>query len=333
MEGTKQKVVSVLSFAVVGIGLVTLSLIAVNLGSLNVSPLQLFNGLFVSYDQDVAIVFDLRFPRIIIALVAGAALAVSGLLMQSAMKNPIADPGIIGISSGASLAAVIAVSFFPSLYFMTPLFACAGGVLAFFIVYSLAWDGGSSPLKIILVGVAVNAMFTGLASAFNSFSGGNLSGVATIVSGSITLKTWGDVSTLVPYVAVGVVVAIFLAGRCNLLALEDKKARSLGINVERNRFIIAFVSVVLASCATAIVGIVGFLGLIAPHIGRLLVGSDHKVLVPFSILLGAFILLLADTLGRTIADPYEISAAIMMAIFGGPAFIVLLRKRGKEYAG
>ena len=300
-------------------------------GTLKVSPIELFNGLFVEYDPNVATIYDLRFPRIFIAMFGGAATAVSGVLLQAVMKNPLADPGIIGVSSGASLAAVLITAFLPSAFFFTPFIAFLGGMVAFLLVYSLSWKGGLSPLRIILVGVAVNAMFTGLMSAFNSGTGSSYSGAASIVNANITQKTWDDFGTLVVYVVVGIIASFFVCGRCNLLALEDKTARSLGVNVTRSRIIISVIAVLLASISTAVIGPISFLGLIVPHIARLLVGSDHKVLVPYSVLLGAFTLLLADTIGRTIAAPYEISAAVIMSVIGGPFFIILLRRSKGNY--
>lgn len=323
----------ILSFVITAAGLFVLFLFAVNTGSLKVSASELFRGLFIEFNQDVATIYDLRFPRIFIAMFGGAATAVSGVLLQAVMKNPLADPGIIGVSSGASLTAVLITAFFPSLFFFTPLFAFLGGMLAFFLVYSLSYKGGLSPLRIILVGVAVNAMFTGLMSAFNSGTGSNFSGVASIVNANITMKTWNDFTTLLIYVLIGLVASIFVCNQCNLLALEDKTARSLGINVTKSRIIISVVAVMLASISTAIIGPISFLGLIVPHIARLLVGSNHKILIPYSILLGAFTLLLADTVGKTIAPPYEISASIIMSVVGGPFFIILLRRSKQNYGG
>ena len=169
-----------ISFIVMIVLLVALFFAAVNIGSLKVSFPELLKGLFVKYNEDVATIYDLRFPRIVISMLAGAAIAVSGVLFQAVLKNPLADPGIIGISSGASFAAVLITAFAPTLFFFTPLFAFLGGVIAFVLVYSLSWKGGLSPLRIILVGVAVDAMFTGLSSALNSMNGGNMSGVAAV---------------------------------------------------------------------------------------------------------------------------------------------------------
>ncbi len=328
---TSQK--RMLAFVLTAAGLVGLLLWAVNTGSLQVSVGQLFRGLFVAYDKTVATIYDLRFPRIFIALMGGAATAVSGVLLQAVMKNPLADPGIIGVSSGASLTAVLITAFVPSLYLLTPLLAFLGGMLAFALVYSLSWKGGLSPLRIILVGVAVDAMFTGLMSAFNSGTGSSYSGVASIVNANITQKTWDDFRTLAVYAAVGLIASLFVTGRCNLLALEDRTAQSLGVHVTGSRIVISVIGVLLASISTAVIGPISFLGLIVPHIARLLVGSDHRVLVPYSMVLGAFTLLLADTVGRTIAAPYEISAAVVMSVIGGPFFILLLRRSKQGYGG
>lgn len=322
----------IISFIFTLLALFVLFLIAVNTGSLKVTPLQLFNGLFVEYDSDVATIYDLRFPRIFIAMLGGGAMAVSGLLLQAVLKNPLSDPGIIGISSGASFVAVLVTAFFPSLFFFTPLFAFLGGLIAFAIVYSLSWKGGLSPLRIVLVGVAVNSVFTGLMSAFNSATGSSYSGAANIVNSNITMKTWDDFQTLLWYAVAGLAISFFVSGRCNLLALEDKTARSLGVNVNKSRLIISIVAVMLASISTAVIGPISFLGLIVPHIARLLVGSNHKVLIPYTALLGAFTLLLADTVGRTIASPYEISASVIMSVVGGPFFIILLRRSKNGYS-
>lgn len=329
MISTRKKI---LSFVLTAVGLFVLFIFAVNTGSLKVTPSELFSGLFIEYNPDVATIYDLRFPRIFIAMLGGAATAVSGVLLQAVMKNPLADPGIIGVSSGASLVAVIVTAFFPSLFFLTPMLAFIGGLIAFMLVYSLSWNGGLSPLRIILVGVAVNALCTGLMSAFNSATGSSYTGVASIVNANITQKTWDDFQTLAVYAVIGLVASFFVTNQCNLLSLEDKTARSLGMNVTRCRIVISVTAVLLASISTAVVGAISFLGLIVPHIARLLVGSNHKVLVPYSILLGAFTLLLADTIGRTVASPYEISAAVVMSVIGGPFFIFLLRRSKQNYA-
>ena len=259
----RKRVRAVLSFVIMALLLLALFFASVNIGSLKVSFPEMLRGMLGDMSENAAAVFDLRFPRIFISMLAGAATAVSGVLFQAVLKNPLADPGIIGISSGAGFAAVVITAFVPSLFFFTPVFAFLGGVLAFFLVYTLSWKGGLSPLRIILVGVAVNALFSGLSSALNSMTGGNTSGVAAIVNGNITMKTWEDVRTLLPYVAAGLFLALCFAGRCNLMSLEDKTARSLGVNVNSLRIRISLAAVLLAGISTAVAG------------GRQLSGADR----------------------------------------------------------
>lgn len=304
-----------------------LTLTAMRLGSIALSFKELFRGLFIAYDRRVSTVYDLRFPRIIVALLGGAALSCSGLLFQSVLKNPLADPGIIGISGGASLAAALIAGIFPSLYFSIPLFAFVGGLGAFALIYSLAWKGSLDPVRIILTGIAVSAVFAGLGEVLSGMV--NRSGVSVKLSGLAQL-VWSDVKLLAVYSAVGIAAALVLAPACNLIALEDKTVRALGVNVDLLRFAISAVAVLLVSGVTAVIGVVGFLALIVPHMARRIVGSDHRILVPFCSLLGGFVLLLADTLGRCIAPPAEIPAAIIMSIVGGSFFIVLL-KRGDRH--
>lgn len=318
-------------FILLGMLLIGLFFLAVNTGGIKISFGALWKGLWIQHNRNVEIIFDLRFPRIFIAMLSGAALALSGVLFQAVMKNPLADPGIIGISSGASFFAVAIGIFFPSLYFFTPLFAFLGGIVACVFVYTLSWKSGLSPLRMILVGVAVNAVFSGLTEALGFITGGRQSAVAASVSAGIAMKTWKDVHILAVYVIVGTILGFCVSGKCNLLSLEDKTVRNLGVNVNRARLLVSAVAVLLASISTAIAGVISFVGLIVPHIARLLVGSNHKILIPFAILLGSFTVLLADTAGRVIAYPYEIPASIIMAVIGGPFFIFLLRRSGKTY--
>ena len=278
-----------------------------------------------------AIILELRFPRIIVAMLGGSLMAISGVLMQAVMRNPLADPGIIGISSGAAFAAVIVSSFFPAMAMFTPLFSFIGGMVAFGMVYLLSLGKEISPIRLILTGIAVDAFFTGLYQAFNSFTGNTYSGAASIINANISLKTWDDVYLLLIYAVVSIAICLLISGRCNLLSLSDKTIIGLGINVNRTRFLISVLSVLMASVFTAVIGVVSFLGLIVPHIARLLVGSDHKKLIPYSGLLGALVFLVSDTLGRSIAYPYEISAAIIMTIIGGPLLIILLKRSSTVY--
>lgn len=321
----------ILSFLIVFVLLGMVTLVSAITGSIEVGIIDFIKGLFSGMDEHVNIVKDLRLPRIIIALYAGASLAVAGVLFQAVMKNPLADAGVIGIASGAKLASLLGITVFPQLFYYMPFFSFAGGVLACFLVYLFSWKSHLSPLKIILVGIAINAMFTGLNESFITIC--NYLGTipASSSSSSITQKTWGDVQVIVSYGTAGMAVSLFLGSWCNLLALQDKTARNLGLHVTRARLLISAIAVWLAAVATAIAGVIAFVGLLIPHISRRIVGSDHKVLIPFSALAGALLILTADTLGRTILAPSEIPASTLMAVIGGPFLIFLLRKQDESY--
>lgn len=324
---------TVLAFAATICLIAVLFLWAVNTGGLQTTFGQLFRGLWIEQDEAVDIIVQLRFPRIFVALLGGAVMAVSGVLMQAVMKNPLADPGIIGITSGASLTSLLVLALLPSLAELLPFFSFAGGMAAFLLVYVLARNrqSSASPVRLILVGIAVDALLSGLAEAFSSGTGGTYSGAASVVNANISLKTWEDVRLLAIYAGISLICCVLIAGKCNLLAFSDQTLHSLGVNVGRLRIMVSMVSVLMASIFTAVIGSISFLGLIVPHIARLIVGSDSKVLIPYSACLGAAILLLADTLGRSIAYPYEISSSVIMAIIGGPMFIILLKRSRKIY--
>src|SRR5690625_3891583 len=321
----------VLSFiAVIGL-LLFVTIYSAITGSIEVSAVELVKGLFTGTNENVEIVKDLRLPRINISLFAGAALAVSGVLLQSVMRNPLAEPGIIGVSSGAGFFTLLVLTFFPTLFFYTPWFAFIGGSIAFLLVYTFSWKSGLNPLRMILIGVAINAVFTGFSQLLQGANASSMAASVSVTQSTLTMKTWSDVNVIVLYGSIGLVVAFFLFAWANHLSLSDETLHNLGFRVNRARFIISVVAVLLASIATAIAGMFTFVGLLIPHIGRSLVGSDHKLLIPFSTLAGALLILTADTIGRTIMAPLEIPASIIMAIIGGPFLIFLLRKSDRIY--
>ncbi|WP_025028707.1 FecCD family ABC transporter permease [Caldalkalibacillus mannanilyticus] len=323
-----RKIVSFLSVISM---LIMVMIIAVNTGSIKVPLLELFQGLMDGTHHEVEIIKDLRFPRIIVALFAGAALAVSGALLQAVMKNPLADAGVIGISSGSAFFSILLVTIAPQLFFWMPLFSFIGGALACFLVYTLSWKSGLNPLRLILVGIAINATFTGLNDSFNFRGSYSVTSISQGTTSSISMKTWSDVEVLVTYGSIGLILSFCLVSWCNLLSLQDKTVKNLGLHVTRARVIISAVAVLLAAVATSIAGIIAFVGLLIPHIARQFVGSDYRVLIPFSALSGALLILTADTLGRTIVAPNEIPASIIMAVIGGPFLIYLLRKSDRIY--
>jgi len=320
----------IISFAIVVMLLIIVMFYSAVTGSIQLSMLELIEGFFTRNEQ-VEIVKDLRFPRIIIGMMAGAALSVSGALLQAVVRNPLAEPGIIGISSGAAFFSVFMVVLFPTLFFYVPLFAFIGGSLAFLLVYSFSWKSGLDPLRMILIGVAVNAVFTGLLHVFSFTGSSMIASVGDMTMSDLSMKKWSDVKIIVLYGSIGLFLSFFVYSWCNYLALNDKTAKSLGLNVNVARFVISGIAVLLASVATSIAGVFAFVGLIVPHIGRSLVGTDYKLLIPFSALMGALLILTADTLGRTIVSPSEVPASVIVALIGGPFLIFLLRKSDRIY--
>lgn len=314
-----KKIVSVI--AVTALLCVTI-IYAATTGSVQISYMEFITGLFDSTNEKMAAIRDLRFPRIFVAIFAGAALSVAGVLLQAIMRNPLADAGIIGISSGAAFTKLFIVSFFPTYFFFSPIAAFAGGAVACLLVFILSWRSGLNPLKLILVGIAINAIFSGLTESLISFGASSTGAITS----SLTLKTWDDVTVITTYGSIGLVLAFAMYAWCNVLILSDKTAKSIGFNVMGARIAIAAVAVLLSAVSVVVAGVISFVGILVPHIARRLVGHDHKILIPFTALLGAFIILLADTLGRTMLPPMEIPASTIMAIIGGPFLIFLIRK-------
>ena len=306
-------------------------LISIRLGSVSVSYQDILHA-FTSDAKGVAgIIRDIRIPRILMAVVVGANLAVSGVLLQGVMRNPMADPGITGISSGASVVVMIVMLYVPKAAASMPLFGFVGGFLACVLIYGLAWKKGLSAVRIVLAGVAVNSMLGGVTSMISLLNSESLSGVLTWLNGELGKKGWEQVQAILIYSVVGLILAFLCSRCCDLLALGDKNTKSLGYNPNVLRIVISAIAVFLAGVSTAYVGVIGFIGLVVPHMSRMLMGSEHKYLMPFSALLGSIVLLVADTVGRTVIAPYEIPVGVIMTVCGGPFFLYLLRKDSKGY--
>lgn len=309
--------------------LVILVVLFSTIGSVNLSLGEIISPLIHQDNSMVmTIVYKMRLPRNILAVLIGANLAVSGVLLQSVMKNPLADPGITGVSSGASVAAIIILLLMPQLSGALPLFAFVGGAIACALVFIMAWKNGLRPERIVLAGVAINTILGGFISLLSTLFSDRIQSAILWLNGSLATKTWSHVDMLFLYSLIGLGLSLFLIRSTNVLQLGDESAKNLGFNVSRTRLVISAVAVFLAAISTAVVGIISFIGLIVPHIARLLMGSDHKYTIPFSMVLGAIVLLIADTLARTIGGSIEIPVGVITSIVGGPFFLYLLRKRG-----
>ncbi len=279
------------------------------------------------------IILSLRLPRVILAILIGASLSAAGALLQAVMRNPLADPGTIGVSAGAGTAAITVLLIFPNLTLSLPLFSFVGAALACVLIYALAWKGGVDPVRIILSGVAINSVLGGYNSLLQLMNSDNLSGVLSFMNGSLSGMAWVHVRTMAVYAVIGLFLALLCIRHANALQLGDEMAKNLGIRVNASRVCLSAVSAFLAASTVSVAGMISFVGLVVPHISRMLVGSDYKVMLPTSILLGGATLLFADTVGRTIVPGMEIPVGIVMAVSGGPFFLYMLRKRGKFNGG
>lgn len=336
MKTSRKRKVSALRIGTVWlillIALVLLSLVAINVGSAGYSIPQILSALFSSEKSTVKIVVvNLRLPRLILALLIGASLSASGAILQSVMRNPLADPGTIGVSAGAGTAATTILLLFPHLTNAVPIFAFGGAALACFLIYTMAWKGGVDPTRIILSGVAINSVLGAYNSLLQMLHSDSLEGVLAFMNGSLSGRSWSQVRVLTIYAGIGLALAFLCIKGANTLQLGDEMAKSLGVNVSVTRVLLSAVSAFLAASTVSVAGMIGFVGLVVPHISRLLVGSDYKEMLPTSMLLGAVVLLAADTVGRTIVPGMEIPVGIVMSVTGGPFFLYMLRKRGRVY--
>ena len=302
-------------------------LVSLKLGSIDISFGELIKGiLFGSNDGNIGIIKDLRMPRVIIAVLIGANLAISGVLLQAVIRNPLADPYITGISSGACAVTVFFMVFVPTVTTLRPIFGFVGGLVSCTIVYLMAFKKGLSPIRIVLAGAACNALLGGLSSMFTISAGLGSTNIQKWIMGSLATVTWDNVYMLLPYSIIGILLALCVSKICNVLVLGSKNTKSLGFNSDLYMIVVTLIAVFLASISTAIGGVISFVGLVVPHICRIIVGSDHKYLIPCSGLVGAFLVLFADTIGRTVMKPYELPVGVVTCIIGAPFFLYLLRR-------
>lgn len=272
------------------------------------------------------VIWNIRLPRTLVGALVGINLALAGAILQGVMKNPLADPHIIGISSGAGLAGVGIMILLPHKeYLVTPI-AFVGAMAAAVFIYILAWKGGIRPVRIILAGVAVSAFLNSGISALMVFYSDRVHGALMWMVGGLSARSWPHLDIILPYTIIGGILALLGARRLNVLNLGDDIARGLGLNVEVSRITLTAVAALLAASAVSVVGLLGFVGLIVPHAARLLVGSDYRYLLPASALLGVAVVTLSDTLARVAFSPIEIPVGIIMSFVGAPFFLYLLRR-------
>jgi len=319
-------------------GVVTIALPDVFKMALNKIPLFDFPSTWRAADE--IILFQIRLPRVVGGALIGAALATAGVLFQGLLRNPMADPYIIGTSAGAALGATIAMTLPISLAFLgfglVPLAAFAGALASVIIVYNLARVGGKTPIiSMLLAGFVMNALLAAIISFMMAMSERfnlNLHSVFSFLIGHVSVVGWGQIAVIGPLVVGGIIAARFFAYHLNAFALGEEGAAYLGIEVERDKILILALGSLLTAAAVSIGGLIGFVGLVMPHAVRLSLGPDHRVLLPASALAGAAFVVIADLLARIILAPTEIPVGIITAVVGAPFFLYLLRRSRKEYA-
>ena len=317
-------------FVLLTIFVIASFLFSLRSGSLKLDFMEIINALFGPQSVNHRIIWLIRLPRNLTAALVGASLALAGAILQGIMRNPLASPGIIGVSSGAGLAAVIVMLLIPQYYYLLVPAAFLGAVGASLLIFALAWDRGLNPLRLILSGVAVSSIFGAFISALMIFYSDRLHGVVEFMVGGLNARSWKHVNILWPYATGGIIASLFMAKNLNILALGDDAAIGLGLRVERTRIIFIAISSLLAAAAVSVAGLLGFVGLVSPHMMRMIIGSDHRLLFPASALFGAGLLMSCDTVGRIVIDPVQLPVGIIMAILGAPFFLYLLRTKMKN---
>ncbi|MEK3917640.1 iron ABC transporter permease [Paenibacillus sp. FSL H7-0331] len=310
-------------------------LISLNSGLIRVAPMEVIRTLAGYGSGESSIVmFDIRLPRIVIAMLVGAGFAVSGAIMQGISQNGLADPGILGINAGAGLGVVLYIAYFfgkiqLAPIYMLPLMAFIGAAAAALFVFTLAYkDGKIIPMRLLLVGIAtgagISAAMLFLTYRMNAY---NYDFVKIWLSGSIWGTNWSYVVAVLIWMIVLLPYAIYKAHRINLLYMGEEIAAGVGLSVQKERAILMAIAVGLAGSCVAVAGSIGFVGLIAPHLAKLMIGRNYKVLLPSAAIIGSILVLISDTIGRIIAQPVDIPVGIVTAAVGAPYFLYLLTKK------
>ncbi|MEU1995623.1 iron ABC transporter permease [Nocardia gamkensis] len=337
----------VLVFAVAVAGLVALALASAAIGQVPTTPVEVAGSVLHRIGWDIGpmpahpsgevTLWQVRFPRVVLAMLVGAALATAGALLQGVFANPLAEPGVIGVSAGAAVGAgaVIVVGGAFVAAWSVAAAAFVAGLATTSLVYLLARSGGRTEVvTLVLTGVAINAFAGGLiALLLFVASPAARDQIVFWQLGSLNGATWESVGVVAPLTAVGVAAAVLLAPRLDLLALGESAARHLGVDVERLRRNVIVVVAVLATAGVAFTGIILFVGLIVPHLVRMLVGPAHRVLIPLSAVVGAVVLLAADVTARSLVDNADLPLGMLTSLIGGPVFFWLLRRTRARSGG
>jgi iron complex transport system permease protein len=329
--------------AILLLALIAVIIISLGVGAVYIPPQRVVDALLhpnvaSAHSTDVAIVRELRLPRIVLAAAIGAGLAAAGAAFQGLFRNPLADPFVVGASSGASLGATLAIILGLNWHFAgfgpVPLAALIGALLAVFTVYNIAELGGNAPaISLLLAGAALSTLLSALVSLLMLMSDDTLHQVFSWTLGGLSGRSWPHLVSSAPSLIIGLGALFLMTRPLDALASGDEVAQSLGLPLRQARGLIVAAASLTTAAAVAAGGVIGFVGLIAPHVARLLFGSPHRRVVPGSILIGAILLLLADDIARTILAPMELPVGIVTSILGGTFFLYLLKSRQASLRG
>lgn len=314
--------------------LIGAAFLSLNCGYARLSYGQVFDSLLHPASADASVILlQIRLPRILLAVLCGMGLALSGCVLQAVTENPLADPGVLGINAGAGFAVMLFLTLFPALHIQTmlyqPLFAMAGGLLTAALLMGFAKRNGRlRPSYLLLGGIGISAGFSALMLMMASdMENSSYQLVARWLAGNIWGTGWYQVQALLPYLLVLIPLLLTRARALDLLLLGEESAAALGVSVERERRAALIAAVALAAACVSVSGGIGFVGLVAPHMARRFVGGRHRALLPAAMLMGALLLLLADTLGRTLFQPVEIPVGIVVSVLAAPYFLWLLGRQ------
>lgn len=330
-HNTVQEVRGIRVFIVALVILLVGILLSMKLGAIPLSWSELYHVLSGDDSSKIGqIIMTIRLPRILVGFLAGMNLALAGVILQGILRNPLADPGIIGITSGGALAAMIIMILLPTYVMLVPIGAFIGALAASMLVYGISWQGGLNPLRLILAGVAVAAFFGGFNTVLSVFYPDRVQGTVSWMAGGFVGRSWDDIMMIWPYTAIGIIGSMVSIRWLTLLSLGDDTARTLGLHVERCRLALLVLAALLAASAVSVSGMLGFVGLIVPHVARLIVGVDYRYLIPTSMVFGGILIVYADTLARMIIAPGEIPVGVLMSFLGAPFFLYLLKGVGRR---
>lgn len=310
-------------------------IVAIVFGAANITLQDIWLALTSSTTGDhISIIRDIRLPREIAAIFVGAALSVSGAMMQGMTRNPLADPGLLGLTAGANASLAIILAFFPLVNYYGIMIACfIGAAVGVGMVFGLGAmrRGGFSPMRIVLAGAAVSAFLFAIAEGIGLYFKVSKD-ISMWTAGGLIGTTWGQLQMIIPFISIGLLIALMLSRQLTILSLSEETAVGLGQKTIQIKIMLFAIITLLAGAAVALAGNLAFIGLMVPHIVRYITGTDYRYIIPMSAIVGAIFMLFADTLGRTLNAPFETPIAAIVAIIGLPFFLLIVRKGGHEFS-